>query len=371
MSYNLEEMRSKVRKQLQKNFTDPDEFRVPKVKPGEEMQYRFFILGPYSAGDKVKQGVATHSMDSGFYVNFGMHYGNAKPPFACPRICYGEECPFCNHAFELYKVAGEDKTARSLIRQEWMPAQYFVVNIFFPAGQKNPAELENRVMFYKAPKTVLDIWFKALENDGPGDAADPQAYGAFFDERSAFMFQLHVKHKGQNNSYENSRFLANGGVPCAMSNDDGINLILSSRHDLSSKLDRPDISAIHKQFDSLINGSDNGFVSLTSDSSFIAPAPAIQESAPVAPAPAPVPAPVAQAPAPVAPVAPAPAPVTPAPAPVAPAPAPVAPVAPVAQAPAPVAPVAAATSPVSVPSDSESGDSVMDEIEQMMKQFSV
>lgn len=339
MSYDINAMREKVRKQIQRRSSDPDEFKPPKLKPGEEAQYRFFVLGPYNKDDQLKQGPASSDLESGFFMNFGQHFGVCKPPLVCPRIYSGSECKFCDHAFELYKAAGDDKDAKSLIRNDWMPAQYYVVNIYFPPGNKNPPDLENKVMYYKAPKTVLDIWFKALENTGPGDNADPQAYGGFFDERSAFMFQLVVKFKGQNNSYENSKFLSNGGVPMAMSDDNGIEMILAARHDLAVKLEKPDQLALTRHFDVVVNGSDNGFSSVIEESS---------------------PAPVAAAPVAVAPVAVAP---------VAAAPVAAAPVTPVAAAPvaaAPVTPVVAA--PVAITDDS-GGDDVMDEIELMMKQF--
>ena len=311
------------------------------------------------------------------------------------------------------KEAGDDRAAKSAIGKEWMPADYKAVNIYFPVGQNNPSDLEGRVMFYKAPRTCFDIWVEALERTGPGDSLDPQAYSAFFDENAAFMFQLSCKVKGQNNTYESSGFLANGGTPTAMSDAAGIQQILSARFDLSTKIDTPDIESLNKIAQNLINGvEDDGFGTPSAPVTAappvqaapvmnVAPVP-VQPAVQVAPAPvqaapvqatpvqaapvqaapvqaapvqaAPVQAaPVQAAPVQAAPVQAVPAPVQVAPVPVQAAPVEVAQPAPSEAAPAQAAPAAApapAVETVQPPAGGGGGDDVMNEIESMLEGFS-
>jgi hypothetical protein len=254
-----------------KKKADPDEFKPPKVEGDKVYRYRYYVLPPYKAGDPLRQGPASHSMET-FFKPFAQHWVNNKP-YTCPRVWDGSDCPLCKFGFEMMGAVPDHlapearKVEQRKIAQEWMPATYYVVNIWFPHGQQNPPELEGRVMYYKASQTCWDLWIKALDADGPGDAADPRAFGAFFDENNAFMFQMELKKQGTLNSYVGSKFLANNGRPqpfvvnqAGQADVATIQQILSARHDLLTKLDAPDPEMLMKVFNSMTGGqSDDGF----------------------------------------------------------------------------------------------------------------
>ena len=391
MSYDIDAMRKKVRTQMSGKRNDPDEFKPAKAETGKELKYRFFILPPYGENDPLRTGPASHSMDT-FFIPYGIHFGVCRPPQPCPRVCNGEPCEICQHGFDLMKEAGEDRDAKRVISSDWMAATYHVVNVYFPVGNGNPSDLEGRVMYYKAPKTCFDIWVAALERTGPGDKLDPQAYGAFFDENAAFLFQLSCKYKGQNNTYESSGFLSNGGAPMAISDQAGIQQIMAARFDLSTKLEQPNLTTLHSVAQNLIHGvaQDDGFSTPVTAAAPVAATAPVQPVAPVAPAPVQPVAPVAPVvpvqPVMAAPVAPTPDPVAAAQAALAAAQAqvaaaaqaaaqaqvaatPVQQVAPAPVAPAPVAPAAAVVETVQPPAGGGGGDDVMNEIESMLEGF--
>lgn len=250
--YKVDDIRKKLNSVLKGKSMDPDEFRAKKVEnQNEEMKYRFFILPPFKAGDKLKGGPATQSMDQ-FFINHGTHWIQNRP-HACPRIHYGEDCPICNFGFELLKET-KDEERRKNILSEWMPNQSYLVNIHFPSWIKsNPEELRGRTMFYNAPKTCFDLWTSCIMRDSSSEE-DPEAFGVFFDEAEAFLFELKVTRKGKNNSYAASKFISNNGVPQPMVRDENYKALLESRHNLYDKLQKPDPLAIKRLADSLING---------------------------------------------------------------------------------------------------------------------
>lgn len=263
MPYDVDAIRKKIKQSMSGKFSDPDEFRPEKAKDAQiPVSYRFFILPPFGVGEQIKGGKTKTGMDNQFYVTHGNHWV-AEKPYACPRVWSGEECPICQFGFDLLKdetISKDDEKRRNVVKQ-WMPNQQYMMNIFFPVDKKNPEDLHNRVMFYNAPKTVLDICTAALMRDDPGDPESPEAFGAFFDENNAFLFELQVLKQGKQNSYKTSKFLATprpmirnaDGSP----NEKALTTLLASRHDLFSKIESPDLTKIQRVYQIMVNGDDS------------------------------------------------------------------------------------------------------------------
>lgn len=263
MPYDVDAIRKKIKQAQSGKFSDPDEFRPEKAKDAQiPVAYRFFILPPFMAGEKIKGGPAKTGMDNQFYITHGNHWVSDKP-YPCPRVWSGDKCPICDFGFQLLKdekISKDDEKRRNVVKQ-WMPNQQYMMNIFFPVDKKNPEDLHNKVMFYNAPKTVLDICTAALMRDDPGDPESPEAFGAFFDESNAFLFELQVLKQGKQNSYKTSKFLT---TPRAMirnadgsANEKALAKLLESRHDLFSKVQAPDMGNIQRVFDLMVNGDDS------------------------------------------------------------------------------------------------------------------
>lgn len=264
MPYDINEIRNSIKKAVNGKFTDPDEFKPDKAKDGAELKYRFFILPPLRAGDVLKSGEVSQSMDNFFLTN-GQHWINEKP-HACPRVWDGSDCDVCQYGFDLLKECKEKKYGedrKKSIVQTWMPSTYYMVNIFFTNWKGNPEDLRGKVKYYNAPKTCLDKWMATLMKDDKGDPEDPEAYGVFFDEANAFCFELVATKDGKSNGYKTSSFIKNNGVPVPMimNEDRSANVaklkqLLSLRIDLFSKVDTPDPSKIKRLANTLIHGDD-------------------------------------------------------------------------------------------------------------------
>jgi hypothetical protein len=254
MPYDISAIRDKLRKQMPGKVKDPDEFRPPKANDGETLKFRFFILPPIMAGDKLKTGVAERSMDN-FFLTHGNHWINDKP-HPCPRVWDGSYCEVCQTGFDLLK-GEEDKEKRKAIVKAWMPSTSYLVNIYFPNSNVNPEDLRGKVKYYNASKTCFDIWVNTLQKDDLGDPDDPSAYGVFFDENSAFQFQLEITKGGINNSYTTSKFITNGGQPTPMMKDKAnLSKLLEMRHDLFMRVEEPDAERMKKLARVMLDGDD-------------------------------------------------------------------------------------------------------------------
>lgn len=262
MPYDINNIRKKMQESTKGKALDPDEFRPKKAESDTQaIKYRFFILPPFQAGDKIKGGKAAQSMDQ-FYIHHGSHWIQNRP-HACTRLHYEEECPICQFGFDLLKETKDEEKRKAIVR-DWMPNSSYLVNINFPSWIKtNPEELRGRTMFYNAPKTCFDLWMACIMRDESNEE-DPEAFGVFFDEAAGFMFELNVVKKGKNNSYAASKFLANSGVAQPMVKDDNFKALLESRHNLFDKMQKPDSVALKRIADNLINGDS---ASLEEDSS--------------------------------------------------------------------------------------------------------
>ena len=266
--YDLATMRKNINDK-KGSFRDANEFVPPKAKPGQEINYRFYILPPLQAGDKTVDGKASRGMDVYFLQN-GAHWINKKP-FSCPRVHDGEECDLCTYGFDLMaEVQGdgqEAKKAKSAIARNYLPPQKNAVNIYFPKDPVNPEELWGRVMWFNASKTITNIGEACLMADDGGDELKPRAYGIFYDEENAYLFNLTIKEKGGFNDYESSMFLPTSKRPIVgtkqadgsiLADPTKIELVLGKRHDLYTKFQPADGIKIAAILKSLIEKKSGG-----------------------------------------------------------------------------------------------------------------
>jgi hypothetical protein len=262
MPYDVEAIRKKLQKSMSSRFSDPDEFRPAKAEADKAaIKYRFFVLGPLQAGDKLKSGEVKQSMEQ-FFLQHGNHWIGDRP-YPCPRIWDNSDCQICKRGFdELRDIPREDVETRRKIRDRYLSSSYYMVNIYFPNWKQNPEELRGKVKYYNAPKTVLDIWVATLMNDDKGDQEEALAHGIFFDETAAFLFQLEVTKQGKSNSYKTSKFVTSDGEPIPMvgkkgePNEKGIAILLKNRLNLWDKIDTPDQEALDKAYRFLVEGDD-------------------------------------------------------------------------------------------------------------------
>lgn len=277
--YDLSKIREKL-KQMGGKQKDPLLWTPPKAKEGETHQFRFFVLPPVLAGNEVVGGQAVESMDT-FSVASGKHFINNRV-YICPRVATGDDCPVCKLGFELLNET-QDKKERSAIAKSYLPSVQYFTNIYFPDINTNPPELRGKVFYYGAPKTVFDMWQEASMRDNMGDPEDPKAFGAFFDEEAAFLYQLEVKCKGDFNSYETSKFLVGksaNGTPIA-SSAQAIKAVLARRIDILHRLESPDVSALKRIVDEINGTTDAGSGSGSGDDGFDhveKPKPKVEES---------------------------------------------------------------------------------------------
>lgn len=289
MAYDIAAIRNKLRKQMSGKYSDPDEFRPPKAEnTTDPLKFRFYILPPLLEGDKLKSGTVTKSMDH-FFIAHANHWINDKP-HPCPRVWDESECPICKFGFDLLRDEKDEDRRKSIVKQ-WMPNTYYMVNIYFTNSKHNPEDLRGKVRFYNAPKTCFDLWTSTLYKDGPGDPEEPEAYGVFFDENAAFVFQLEVLKQGRNNSYRTSHFLANDGNAAPMvrdkdgsANKKGIEALLKLRINLWEKLEQPDPEKIEKLARVMIDGDDLDSSGFDHDEESKPSTPSKKESAPSEPA---------------------------------------------------------------------------------------
>jgi len=244
--YDIHKIRNQVREKVGKK-KDPTEFRPPKAEDGQPaIQFRFFVLPPFAEGDELATGPATQGMEE-FFIRNGSHYLDNKR-LGCPRVINDDECPICQHGFDLMKET-EVKDQRRDIAKRLLPGTYYMVNIYFPNIDKNPEELRGQVRWYNCPKTVFDIWEDCLyRDDDGGDPQEPLPFGVFYDEEEAYLFRLEVVKQGQANSYTKSKFFLTEslqavpiGGKAGHPDHKKIIEILSKRHDLFDKV--PDVSA--------------------------------------------------------------------------------------------------------------------------------
>jgi len=248
--YDVNKIRQQIKKKLRRE-RDPTEFRPPKAEKEKSYKFRFIILPPFDEGDPVDGGEASATMEE-FFVTDGAHWLENKR-LGCPRAIHDDKCEICQLGFDLLKETDE-KEKRTKILKDIISNQYYKVNIYFPPLKNNPTPQEyvGKVFWFNAPKTVFDKWWDCIcrDNDG-GDPDDPEAFGVFFDELSAYVFQLEVVLKGLGNNYEKSKFLATR-KPRALSVKDGkpneakIKEVLAMRHDLFTKRADTDLEEVKR-----------------------------------------------------------------------------------------------------------------------------
>jgi hypothetical protein len=232
LAYNLDAIRSKMRKKKGGGSRDPNEWRCEKADDGKKVQHKFFILPP------------TDTMDLWYYEH-GNHFIDNKV-IQCPRIHDGDECPLCQYGFDLMKET-TDKDERRSIAKNYLASSRFSVNIYFPDISSTPAELRDKIMWYSMPQSVFAILEEVIMRDPPNDDdIEPEPYGIFFDPNKALPFLLEARKKGDFNSYESSHFI-NKAMP--ISKD--IEGVLARRHDIPSVFDDRDFDALQTIVDNL------------------------------------------------------------------------------------------------------------------------
>jgi len=257
MAYDVDAIRNRLKQQVSGKYNDSDEFKPAKAENNESLKYRFFVLPPIKKGDKIKSGIAEQSMEN-FYVQHGDHWVQNRP-HPCPRTWNNEKCELCQIGFDMLKTEKDEDKRRAIVKA-WMPTTFYTVNIYFPNISVNPEELRGTVKYYKGSKTCCDKWIAAILRTDCGLADDPQAYGVFYDENAAFMFQLEAEKQGKSNSYKSSKFIHNGGKPVPIGTPDDIVKILEARIDIFSKITVPKPDAVAKLASSILNGDDgSGF----------------------------------------------------------------------------------------------------------------
>lgn len=255
--YDVAAIRDQLKKANGKS-SDPDEFKPAKAKPGEAINYRFFILPPIAAGTKLKSGIVEKDMDL-FYIGHGAHWIDNRP-HECPRLYDGTDCPICDFGFKLMKETS-DKKKRQEIAKNWMPNGNNTVNIFFTNWDGNPPELRGQVKYFNAGKQVFDVWEACLMRDDAGDEDDPKAHGVFYDEYNAFVFDLEVTEQAGNNCYKTSKFLPKPQPMVRMKDgspdEEKLAKLLYLRHNLWTKVAKPDMEAIKRIAKNKIDGDDD------------------------------------------------------------------------------------------------------------------
>lgn len=254
--YDVDQVRKRLHEKQGNRFKDPNEFRPPVAPEGETLKYRFFVLPPLQEGDTCADGKASRSMDV-FYVQNGSHFVNNRK-HECPRVHDEIDCPLCQVGFDQMGET-DDKARRSDIARSWLPRTQYAVNIYFPKDGVNPDDVAGKVLWMNASKQVYDLWEACIYNDDAGDPSDPQPYGVFYDENSAYYFQLQIKKKNKWNDYSASKFLASSGKRPIATKDgkaipSRIQEILDQRHDLYAKFPQRDVEALAKLAQQLQSG---------------------------------------------------------------------------------------------------------------------
>lgn len=263
VSYNIEELRKRMKERASSRSQDPHEFVPPKAKGDQVIKFKFFILPDLNEEDLCFGGKATRGMDGMFFLKDGVHWVN-KRPHACPRILSEEECEMCNIGFELMGEE-ESKDAKRAIAKQWLSQTNYKVNIFFPAMEPNPVIYHGKTMWFNGPKTCFDQWYGAFHRNDGGTEDDPEAHGVFYDPYEAFAYSLVIKNQGDYNDYKSSKFLANlGKVPILClpgtktADEAGIQKILNLRHDLFTKIDVPNPKKITELAQTMLHGEAGG-----------------------------------------------------------------------------------------------------------------
>lgn len=262
MPYDIDSIRKKLKSTIDRRSQDPDEFKPGKAKsPSDPIKYVFFILPPVPLGARTANGITTQAMEQ-FFITNANHWVEERP-YPCPRVWDNTDCKICDFGFEMLKEEGtkNNKELRAKIIRQWMPTQYYMMNIYFPNHKLNPEDLRGRVMFYNAPKTVIDQCSGCLLRDDEGpDPESKEAFGVFFDEYASYLFELQVLKHGENNSYKTSKFRPRI-MPIAAREDGSpheelIDSILARRHDLFSKIEVPRLEDIDRVFKKINEGEE-------------------------------------------------------------------------------------------------------------------
>ena len=230
---DIKRIRQKMLEKKGGGSKDPNEYRFPKAKLGEELINYIRVLPP------------TPSMgDLWFYQNASHYIENKR--IECPRIHDSIECPLCKFGFELMKDL--DKKQRSEVARLYLPRTYCAVNIYFPSIAQVQEDLRGKVFWCNFPSTIYNICETCIMRDDAGDDTDPQPFGLFYSINSGYIMKVIVRNSGTHtqgdfNDYKTSKFLVSGKGPISK-NPAIIEQVLAARHDLPTKFAARDLNAI-------------------------------------------------------------------------------------------------------------------------------
>jgi hypothetical protein len=238
---NTEEMLARVRQKMQeksKSRRDPDEFRPPKAKDNETLEFYFRVLPELSKGDNCKTGVCENGMDL-WYLENGCHFHDNER-HECPRLHDQEECAMCQLGFDLQKDIEGDE-AKKKIRDQYLARSYYAMNVYFLNIAKNPESVRGKILWFNSPRQIWTKMEACILSDDEGDSEEPKACGLFTDPyANGYTFKLSVRKKGDYNTYEDSQFLPKSKGPLVKdeshkANEAAIQQILDQRHSLTAK----------------------------------------------------------------------------------------------------------------------------------------
>jgi hypothetical protein len=146
-----------------------------------------------------------------FYVPYGRHWVDGCP-IVCPRIISvgDDDCPLCQGGYDTLKAMKSHKATKEDLRDAgryWLPQVCNLVNIYFPAVKPNPIELRGPVKYFLTPQTCFGHWIDYFLRDDLGDPETLEAFGFFFDESRAILYELRVGRFGDWNEYKTSSFV--------------------------------------------------------------------------------------------------------------------------------------------------------------------
>lgn len=257
----LAEVRKRYQEQSGKRAADPNEWKPPKARPGQELNFKFVVLPPLDIGERCVGGKNETNMMGLPTYRGGTHWVNNRP-YECPRLHDGEDCAYCQFGFDLLSET-EDKDDRRQILRTYVANEFYAVNIYFPPFKSNPPELRGKVMWWKVTqKTVWQKFKECLDRDedsATGDTPEEnKPWGFFYEPDESYVFLLKITSKGEFNNYDGSEFLVSTKGPI-IANKAGepdmekIQVLLDQRHDLGSKFSARDASKLAEMVRSLEN----------------------------------------------------------------------------------------------------------------------
>lgn len=250
----LEKVRKELAARTGGRAADPNEWRPPKASAGQELNFKFIVLPPLKPNDAVTGGKSRTDMKELYSVRVGQHWINNKP-YTCPRVHDGTDCPYCAHGFALLSETDDQEQRKQIVRA-YLPKEAHVVNVYFPAFQSTPPDLQGKVKWVAITQRAVWDKFNACisldEEQAGGDTPEEQkAWGFFYEPEESYIFSLNITLKNKYNDYSQSKFIPSTRGPIVRKKDgtldeERLKLILAQRHDLGTKFQAPDVAKLEQ-----------------------------------------------------------------------------------------------------------------------------